>query len=132
VYLKLRDQALRTTGATAGQSRGAPADQPFGVVTDLAFPNGSATVVAMIGGHASIYLSSGGGYIGGESHEAIRKAAKHAVAVASDLVARMHATHEYTLPSVNRLQFYVLSENGGSSTPEGARAREAASREPAL
>ena len=34
--------------------------------------------------HASIYFSSGGGFLGGESHESIRTAAKEMVAAAAE------------------------------------------------
>jgi hypothetical protein len=37
---------------------------------------GSYTVVAFADGSASIYLSTGGGHIGGVAHENVRKAAK--------------------------------------------------------
>jgi hypothetical protein len=111
-YLALRDQALRTTSATAGQPPGDPTNEPFGVVTDLAFRNGSATVVAMIGGDASIYLSNGGGYIGGAGHDAIKKAARQVVQASREAVAQMRETKEYPLPQPDRVLFYVLTRGG--------------------
>jgi hypothetical protein len=44
--------------------------------------NGTVTVVAFSDGTASVYLSIGGGFIGGKSHEAVRKAADQMVAAA--------------------------------------------------
>ena len=115
-YLGLRDQALRTNSTAAGQPSGEPGDEPFGVVTDLAFPNGTATVVAMIGGHASIYLSNGGGYIGGEGHDAIKKVARQVVQASRGVVAQMKATKDLTQPQPGRVQFYVLTSDGIVST----------------
>jgi hypothetical protein len=112
MYLSLRERALRTNGQTAGGLPSDPAEQPFGLVADMAFPNGNATVIAMISGAASIYLSSGGGYIGGEGHEAIRKAAKHAVETAREAVAYMHPTKEYPLPEAGQVRFYALTRGG--------------------
>jgi hypothetical protein len=112
VYVDLRDQALRTTSATAGASPTLSDRQPYGIVTDLAFPNGYATVVATISGAASIYLSGGGGYIGGEGHEAIRNAAKRAVDVAGSVVNRMYPTKECPLPKSGDVTFYALTKDG--------------------
>jgi hypothetical protein len=112
VYLGLREQALRTSATAAGQPPDETAAQPFGVVTDLALPNGNASVVAMIGGHASIYLSSGGGYIGGESREAIKKAARRVVETSRKAVAQMRSTKAFPLPKAGDVQFYVLTKGG--------------------
>ncbi|MFZ0031449.1 MAG: hypothetical protein WAK84_06220 [Candidatus Cybelea sp.] len=107
---------MRTTSATAGAPPNQPEDTPYGLVTDLTVSGGTYSVVAMIGGAASIYLGSGGGYIGGgEGHEAIKRAAMNAVEVARGVANQMRATRDYPLPRPGYVQFYVLTRAGVTS-----------------
>lgn len=56
------------------------------VLMDFHVDHGTATVVASADGSASLYLSSGGGFLGGSQRfPAIRDAALHAVALAAAL-----------------------------------------------
>jgi hypothetical protein len=76
--------------------------------------NATATVVAFSNGHASIYLSTGGGFIGGgKSHESLRIAAKKMVAVAGVCQPHTHPTSEYPLPQKqDEVLFYLLTDSG--------------------
>ena len=77
--------------------------EPWGVVMDWGIQSGTVTVVAMSDGSASIYLSSGGGSLGGIGQEAIRNAAKHAVGLASSVQRQMKETKTFPLPQTGRL-----------------------------
>src|SRR5438477_9066890 len=44
-------------------------DTPWGIVMDTTYPEGSASLVALEDGTASLYFSGGGGVIGGHAHE---------------------------------------------------------------
>jgi hypothetical protein len=79
---------------------------------DWAIPNGSATVVAISDGNASVYLSHGGGFIGGFAHESVRKAAQLTVAAANEIQPQMHATTTYPLPQPGEVTFYALTDSG--------------------
>jgi hypothetical protein len=86
--------------------------EPWSVLMEIGFPEGSATIVALVDGSASIYLSSGGGSIGGIGHESIRKAAIDMVKLASKYLPRMAATKEFPLPKNGQTIFYVLTDSG--------------------
>jgi hypothetical protein len=73
---------------------------------------GTVTVVAFSDGTASVYLSSGGGFIGGSSHESIRKAAQKMVAIAADFQPKALATTTYPLPRQAQVTFYFLTDAG--------------------
>ncbi len=120
VYGGLREQALRTSSSVAGQPPGEPDGRPFGVVADIGFDGGSATVVAFLNGSASIYLSGGGGYIGGSGHESVASAAKRAVQAARGATGAMHPTRNFPLPTAGNVTFYVLTSRGvmTASSPE--------------
>jgi hypothetical protein len=88
---------------------------------DWGLGSGTATVVAFSDGTASVYLSSGGGFIGGgQSNEAVRKAAKEMVAVAGECRSQTHATTIYPLPQNGEVRFYLLTDRGvfSASAPE--------------
>ena len=91
--------ALGITHEKAGLAATFATTEPWGVVMDWVVSQATASVIAFSNGHASIYLSAGGGISGGgESHESVRNAAKKMVAVAAECQPHTHATSEYPLP----------------------------------
>jgi hypothetical protein len=87
--------------------------EPYGVLMDWGIAAGTATVVAVADGNASVYLSSGGGFIGGgQSHDSIRTAAKKTVELASEVQPLMRLTTTYPLPQRGYVTFYVLTDAG--------------------
>ncbi len=79
---------------------------------DWGVPTGTATVMALADGSASIYLSSGGGYLGGQKEEAVRRAAIQAIEVAREYPSEMRTTTEYVLPATGEVIFYLLTDSG--------------------
>jgi hypothetical protein len=93
VYQDLRSMALAGSRTSLGLPAGANANEPWGVLMDTSFTNGvSYTVFAVADGNASIYLSNGGGFIGGIGHESVRKAAKAMVSTAKTFQPKMALT----------------------------------------
>lgn len=79
---------------------------------DWGVSQGTATIVALSDGNASVYLSSGGGFLGGVGQEPIRKAAQKAVDIAQIARSNMTSTTRYPLPDRGQVIFYVLSDSG--------------------
>ena len=80
---------------------------------DWGVANGTATVVALADGSASIYLSSGGGYLGGHAQESIRSAAQLAVKLAATAQNQMKpAGTDFPLPGQGQVILYVHSDAG--------------------
>ncbi len=78
------------------------------VLMDWHAEKGTVTVVAAADGSASLYLSSGGGYFGGsEKAPAIRDAALHAIALATNLRFHFERTDASPLPSLGDVTFYI-------------------------
>lgn len=78
------------------------------VLMDWHMDKGTATVAAAADGSASLYLSTGGGYIGGsEKVPAIREAALHAIALATGLRFHFERTDATPLPSLGDVTFYI-------------------------
>jgi hypothetical protein len=113
VYLGLRNMALGITREKAGLGATYAPTEAWGVIMDWVVSNATATIVAFSNGHVSIYLSTGGGFIGGESHESVRNAGKKMVAVAGECQPHTHATAEYPLPQEQgEVLFYLLTDAG--------------------
>ena len=79
---------------------------------DWQVSGGTATIVAMSDGGASIYLSSGGGFLGGKGQEPIRDAAKKAVTAAAGVQTQMSKTETFPLPEPGEVRFYTLTDDG--------------------
>lgn len=108
IYLKLREQALGI------RLPGLAPDALHAVVMDWPVSNGMTTVLAAADGTASIYLSSGGGFIGGsESVPTLKSAALHAIRLATREHGDARPTLETSLPaSPNAVFFYFVYESG--------------------
>jgi hypothetical protein len=76
---------------------------------DWGITNGTATIVALSDGTASVYLSSGGGYIGGGGQEPIRQAALKAVDVARKVQMPSEPAMDFPLPETGDVFFYFLT-----------------------
>ncbi len=112
VYRGLRDAALSTPRSKIGLPPAATPITPWGVVMDWTTTNGIATVVALSDGTASIYLSSGGGFISGQSKEPISNAAKQAVLLAASCQPEARPTTTFPLPEGRQITFYLLTDKG--------------------
>jgi hypothetical protein len=66
----------------------------------------------MADGAASVYMSGGGGYLGGQSHETIRSAAMKAVEAAAAVQPTMRLAIDFPLPQRGHLSLYALTDEG--------------------
>jgi hypothetical protein len=108
----MRSQALSIERASAGIPACPPDAPVWGLLMEMGFPNGSATLLAMADGTTSLYYSSGGGVIGGHGHEAVRRANAALLAETSRQVAHLRPTSTYPLPTVGTTSFYARTDSG--------------------
>lgn len=84
-------------------------------------------MVAVADGTASIYLSSGGGYIGGgQQNQAVRKAGQHMLDLARQFQPLMRRTQDFSLPQDGQIIFYAVTDSGVFTA--GASERELTAR----
>lgn len=112
VYQGLRNMVLCGTRERFGLAHTSSPTEPWGVVMDWGVPSGTATVMALSDGSASIYLSSGGGYLGGQNQESVKRSALHAIEVAREYPGQMQKTTDYILPATGEVIFYLLTDSG--------------------
>jgi len=83
-----------------------------GVLMETGHDKATATLVGLVDGTASLYLSTGGGVIGGAFHEGPANAAKQLVADAAPYVGNFVRVGVYPLPEVGHTSFTLLTFDG--------------------
>ncbi|MGA8110410.1 MAG: hypothetical protein WBD46_17225 [Acidobacteriaceae bacterium] len=90
-----------------------PREAVQSVLMDWHVDHGTVTVLAAADGTASLYLSSGGGFLGGgQQYPEIRQVALHAVNLATSLSSQFEPTEMTALPALGDVTFYVTSGEG--------------------
>jgi hypothetical protein len=113
-FVGLRSLILQSSREKLSLPATSTPTEPWGVVMDMSVAEGTATatVTSLSDGNASIYLSAGGGYIGGVGKPAIHDAAQKFVRAAAEFQPGMKATTESPLPEPGQVNFYVLTDAG--------------------
>jgi hypothetical protein len=107
IYPKMRAHALEMRNASL------PVDAIYIVLMDWHVGGGTATVLAAADGTASIYLSSGGGFLGGgQRYPELNQAAKRAVQLTAESRSQFEAAQNTDLPPSGQVYFYLIT-NGG-------------------
>jgi hypothetical protein len=111
-FLDLRNMALNVTPEQLLLSL--PTDQAkvFGVVMDWDLGDGTMTLITYQTGDASMYLSNGGGVIGGGQHENVSKASKEFVSMAQNYLDKSSIADTITLPDKDCFKFCFLTNKG--------------------
>jgi hypothetical protein len=115
VYNDLRSHILRLTPAELGIDTN---HKVLAVLMETGYAEGAATLVAVLDGSASLYLSGGGGIIGAGENPGPSAAARKMVAIAADFASACTKTSEFPLPQNEHTRFYIV-------TPEGVLTSEA-------
>ncbi|MCL2484550.1 MAG: hypothetical protein FWF00_00855 [Endomicrobia bacterium] len=84
----------------------------FGVVMDIGYEEGTATLISYITGDASLYYSFGGGFVNGASKAEIKNAAIKFVTEAQEYLQKAEPVKEVSVPKLNEIFFYLLSNKG--------------------
>jgi hypothetical protein len=108
----LRNVALNVTPEQLGLRLSADKTVVFGVLMDWDMEGTTVTTVSYQTGDASMYLSSGGGVIGGGSHKNVNRAAKTFVNTAQSYLDKAVETETTEVPEKDFIYFYLLTNKG--------------------
>ena len=115
VYRELRNRALTVTLADLGLDPD-PQAPIHGVIMETAYPEVIATFACLRDGTVSLYLSTGGGVIGGGQRESVRDACFEMLSLtnkyAQDFIAACQPVSTFALPGVGEVFFYLLTGDG--------------------
>jgi hypothetical protein len=79
---------------------------------DWDLPEGTVTLISFVSGDASLYLSSGGGVIGGVGHDNVKQAAIAFIYKAEKYLSKTTKTETTPLPDKDGVRFYLLTNKG--------------------
>lgn len=111
-FLDLRAMAFAITAEQLDITLSVDETVVYGVIMDWEIGDGVVTLVAYKSGDASLYLSSGGGIIGGGQHSNVNIVAKQFVGKAQSLLVHTVKTTKTELPERNGLNFHFLTNKG--------------------
>jgi len=111
-YAGLREQALTVTREAAGVAAPAPDAPIWLLVVEFGHPGVTATLVAIADGTTSLYLSSGGGVIGGGAHDSVRAANASLLRAANALRDRMGRVTACERPPAGSTAFHARIDGG--------------------
>jgi hypothetical protein len=118
IYPELRERALSTPYEKLGLELSRGQTEVYGLVVDMNMGDGIATVVCFKTGDASLYLSSGGGFIGGIGQPPVRRASLALVATGQKYLPKAGAAPNRDLPDQGAVRFYWLTNHGVFSAGE--------------
>jgi hypothetical protein len=124
VYARLRQKALATGPESLGPAGQVGEGEPYGLLMEMAIPSSIVTLACFADGDAGLYYQSGGGMVGGGSHESVRKAAKEFLELGKRAVPRMTRTTSQPLPEPGTVRFYALTPRGVFTTETAREALE--------
>jgi hypothetical protein len=111
-FTGLREQLFRSDPATLAPAEDSASSNVIGVVMESRLGDGSYLVYGLRDGSASLYLSSGGGWLGGHEKPRIHAAAKNLVAVAAPFAHQFPLVHEYPIPAAGKVRFSFFMTEG--------------------
>jgi hypothetical protein len=108
----LREMAFRVTPEQLQLSLPVQNTHVYGIIMDWGIDSATATIISYQTGDASMYLSSGGGVIGGGQHQNVNNAAKQFVNLAQTFLNKATKANANTLPKQDEVNFYMLTNKG--------------------
>jgi hypothetical protein len=122
MYEQLRTMALHTRAGDLGIQASGTEPVLFGIIMDMDIGGETATLVAFETGDASLYLSTGGGVIGGGTHRSVAEAARRFIASARAVRSSVSRAEGFPRPGRGEATFYLLTTEGtftATRTEEG-------------
>ena len=111
-YIDMRNMAFGITEKELGIEIEKEKTKIYGVIMDWSIGDETATLISFISGDASLYLSSGGGMIGGQTHENVSNASKEFIKKAENYISKASKTENNPLPNSDEVLFYFLTNKG--------------------
>jgi len=112
VYSGLRQMALSTIRSESEIPAASPDAPAWGVLMETGHGEVTVTLRAFGDGTTSLYLSNGGGILGGNQHEVLRSATGRLIDQANHSLAHLEPCDAFPIPAPEHTVFYVLTDAG--------------------
>jgi hypothetical protein len=119
-YTGLRGQLLAADPAELGLAPSARLPRVWAALMELGMDRGTASLITVADGTTSLYLSTGGGIIGGGEHQAVARAAAAFLDAVEAHLELLQPVDALPLPPAGAVRFSVLTY----VSPRSAEAKE--------
>jgi hypothetical protein len=113
-YHRLRNRTLNVTTAELGLTPD-PKAPIHAVIMETGYPDAVATFACFGDGTVSLYVSTGGGVIGGGDHESVREACFEMLSItnkyAQDFIGACEPVRTFPLPGEGEVLFYLATSD---------------------
>tara|TARA_R110002049_G_scaffold226185_2_gene398183 strand:+ start:12697 stop:13275 length:579 start_codon:yes stop_codon:yes gene_type:complete len=116
-YMDMRNMAFSIKADQIGLEN-ITDDKVYGLITEMNMNPATASVISFLTGDTSLYLSSGGGFIGAGQHEEVRKIVVNKVNEFQKYLSKVNKIDEPILPDEGTVNFNFLTKNGIYSVTE--------------
>lgn len=111
-YHDLRNMAFAMQADALGLASEANDPNLYGVIMDWDMGNGVVTLVTYRTGDTSLYISSGGGFIGAGQHEDVNQLVQSFVAISDPMLQEARKDEDTGLPGQGEIVFHFLTTQG--------------------
>jgi hypothetical protein len=108
-YTDMRNMAFAVSAEELGLQVSNDSSKIYAIIADLPMSSAMVTIVSYITGDTSIYLSSGGGFIGAGQHENIQKIVKKFIDFGQSYATKGEKFDTPELPTNGHANFYFRS-----------------------
>jgi hypothetical protein len=112
VFQGLRGQILDLDPADAGLGRLPAGRRVWGALLETGYPRATATLVALADGTTSLYLSTGGGIIGGGAHAQVAAATGSFLTAVEDHLGLLSPDEDSDVPGAGHVIVRALTYQG--------------------
>lgn len=119
-YLQLRSRILGFNPSELGLEPTEAAPLVWGVLVEMGYEVGTATLVALADGTTSLHYSTGGGILGRGDYAPLAQASQKLVGEAQKHLSQMAPTRDFSLPAAGQVRFLLLAYDGtyAATAPE--------------
>jgi hypothetical protein len=114
-YLQLRSRILGLSPTELGLQPSNEAPRVWGVLVEMGYEVGTASLVSLADGTTSLYYSTGGGMLGSADYQALAQASRAFVNQAENHFEHMSPADEFPLPETGQVRFILLTYSGAYS-----------------
>ena len=111
-YMRMRRQAFDTDPMRLGLAGELEKDTVYGVLMEMGISKSTVTLACFADGDARVFYRTGGGMIGGISHESVRKISRELIALGQEALPGLTKTSSYPLTEPDQVRFFVLTPRG--------------------
>jgi hypothetical protein len=112
VFEGLRNQILGLDPAEAGLDRLPAGRRVWGALMETGYPQATVTLVSLADGTTSLYLSTGGGIIGGGGHDRVAAATRSFLTAVEDHLHLLSPDPDSHVPGEGRVIIRALTHQG--------------------